>query len=100
MSNEVSQQSDAQRRVDHWLSQAQAILERDKEVLYSPLFFEIFKSEKNPRYIVESLAHLLIQNYARHDSYRLEIGKVIQDERVPDVIFKEMHIYASCLPES
>ena len=96
MSNEICQKSDAQRRAEHWLSRAQAILARNQEVMYSPLFFEIFESESNSQYIAEHLAYLLIQSYARHDDYRLEVGKVIQDERVPGISFKEMRIY---LPE-
>jgi len=100
MPNEVRQKSDAECRADYWLSRAQAILERDQEVMYSPLFFEIFESEHNGRYIAESLAHLLIQNYARHNKHGLEIGKLIQDERVPGLSFTEMRIYSLSRPES
>lgn len=100
MPNEVRQKSDAECRADHWLSHAQAILEREQEVMYSPLFFEIFERESDGRYIAESLAHLLIQNYARHDKYRLEVGRWIQDERTPGISFKEMRIYSLSQPES
>jgi len=97
MLNEENKKIDSQERINYWLSQAKEALERDGEVTYSPFFHKILETESNGYFIAAELARLLIKEYARHDRYRLEVGKqAICNERAPQVSMRELSIFVRC----
>lgn len=83
-----------QKRLKHWFTKVQTVLEQHQTIIYSPLFYQILAEEVDGFSIALELAYHILSEYSRKDNYQLTIGKrAIRKDNFPQYSLYEIEVY-------